>query len=69
MKLNKDQKDAYNNVTIDHAKEWQSTDEKTCYICDTFNLFIRELDAVVNSDGLTFQEWIENKFERLLGSK
>jgi hypothetical protein len=66
MKLNKDQKKAYNGATIDQAKEWSATDEKTTYICDTFNLYVRELDAVVNSDGLTFQDWIEEKFERLL---
>ena len=66
MRLNKYQKEAYLNSNLDNAVAWFVTTEKTAYICATFTLRVFELDAVVNSDGLKFQEWIEAKFERLL---
>ena len=66
MELNNDQKTAYNSVTLKHAQDWNNTDEQTAFICDTFGLRIRELDATINDDGLIFQDWIEGRFERLL---
>ena len=66
MTVTKDQKAAYNNATLKQAKAWDAPSEKTMFICSYYEMRVRELDAIVNSDGLTFQDWLEAKFMRLL---
>ena len=55
------------NITLNHALEWQATNEKFTYICDTFDLFANQgrLISLVESymnHLLKFQSFHQDEF-------
>ena len=44
-------------ITLKHALEWQATEEKFCYVCDTFGLYAHMENTI---------ELIESYMEHLL---
>lgn len=44
-------------ITLQQALEWQDTDEKFCYVCDTFGLYAHMTNTI---------ELIESYMEHLL---
>lgn len=33
-------------ITLKHALEWQDTDERFCYVCDTFGLYAHMTNTI-----------------------
>lgn len=39
------------NITLNHALEWQATEEKFSYVCDTFDCFAHQEGKIATIEG------------------